>query len=152
MTVEMHIVWDGAPAEAARVDYFRGGTKTIDDLVSGTMHLLNTRGVFGSQNMYGIDAGALQMRVLEDVFPQEYWTTDASQVGGKDYDFALNANRVGTEFGKSGREILEFNTDGRLKTFQFVLLQIFKFAMTLQSAGLHPKVWIFSDGKGPPYP
>jgi len=114
MTVELHLVWDGAPAEAPRVDYFRGGSKTIDDLVSGIMHSLNTRGVFGSQNMYGIDAGAMQMQVLKDVFPQAYWTTDASQAGGKDYDFALNANRMGKEFGKSGREILEFNTEGRL--------------------------------------
>jgi hypothetical protein len=148
MTVELHIVWDGAPADAAKVDYFKGGTKAIDDLVSGLRAFLISQ---RDGNLPYVKAEAMQMQVLHDVFPEEYWTTDANHGEGKDFDFALDGRALNKDLSGSILKVWEFATDRRLETFHLVLVRILQFGMTLQSAGLHPKVWLFSDGQGPPY-
>jgi hypothetical protein len=148
VTVELHIVWDGAPAEGARVDYFKGGTKEIDDLVTGLRaSLISQR----AGNLPYVNAEAMQMKVLHNVFPEDYWTTDVNQREGKDFDFAVNGKDLNKDWGGSILKVWEFATDKRLQTFHYVLVRILNFGMTLQTAGLHPKVWIFSDGQGPPY-
>lgn len=70
---------DGATDDDAKIDYFTGGTPGIEGWSHGARRSLNDF----EHGKLRIDAAAMQMKLLHDLFPPQLWTSDRNQASGK---------------------------------------------------------------------
>lgn len=125
LTIELHMVWDGATEDEANVNYLAGAN---EDFM-----------VFREVVANPVEK---ELQLLQEIFPQGCWTSDRNNPPWQEYDF---------ESAKPGSWRLSglgWLYDNRLMRFTRLLWQFFKLGKKKQSQGLNPKVWLFSDEQG----
>jgi hypothetical protein len=139
------MIWDGATDDDAKIDYFIEGTPGTKGWSHGLRRAINDF----EEGKLNIDAVEIQMKLLHELFPLEFWTSDRNQKSGQEFDFEGKSSSLFHETQGSAQSTLGWGMDNRLTAFRFILLEFMKLGQKKQAQGLNPKVRLFTDGQGP---